>query len=47
MFTELNERLVEVKENMRLKTKYEDHIERLHSYIKKEEQNRYKLNKSD
>lgn len=43
MFTVLNERLVEVKENMRLKTKYEDHIERLHSYIKKEEQNRYKL----
>ena len=43
MYTELNEQLIEVKEKMRLKTKYEDHIERLHTYIKKEEQNRYKL----
>ena len=43
MFTELNDRLIEVKEKMRLKTKYEDHIERLNTYIKKEEQNRYKL----
>ena len=43
MYTELNERLIEVKEKMRLKTKYEDHIERLHNYIKKEEQNRSQL----
>ncbi len=43
MLTQLNERLIEVKEKMRLKTKYEDHIDRLYSYIKKEEQNRYKL----
>ncbi|WP_404442926.1 hypothetical protein LG307_13700 [Sutcliffiella horikoshii] len=43
MFADLNQELMEVKDNLRKKAKYEEHIERLHTYLTEEERKRSQL----
>ncbi len=43
MFTDLNQELLEVKDNMRKKAKYEEHIERLNTYLTEEKRKKYQL----
>ena len=43
MFTDLNQELLEVKDNLRKKTKYEEHIERLNTYLTEENRKKIQL----
>lgn len=43
MFTDLNQELLEVKDNLRKKAKYEEHIERLNTYLTEEKRKKYQL----
>ncbi|MCM3617549.1 hypothetical protein M3936_08150 [Sutcliffiella horikoshii] len=43
MFTDLNQELLEVKDNLRKKAKYEEHIERLNTYLSEEKRKKYQL----
>ncbi|WP_339146668.1 MULTISPECIES: hypothetical protein [unclassified Sutcliffiella] len=43
MFTDLNQQLLEVKDNLRKKAKYEEHIERLNTYLAEEKRKKYQL----
>ena len=43
MFTDLNEELLEVKDNLRKKAKYEEHIDRLNTYLVEEKRTRSQL----
>ncbi|MGD6873522.1 hypothetical protein ACQCU1_15200 [Sutcliffiella horikoshii] len=43
MFTDLNQELLEVKDNLRKKAKYEEHIERLSTYLAEEKRKKIQL----
>ncbi|KPB03818.1 hypothetical protein [Bacillus sp. CHD6a] len=43
MFTDLNQELLEVKDNLRKKAKYEEHIERLDTYLTEEKRKKDQL----
>ncbi|WP_404468322.1 hypothetical protein [Sutcliffiella horikoshii] len=43
MFTDLNQELLEVKDNLRKKAKYEEHIERLNTYLAEEQHKKIQL----
>jgi hypothetical protein len=43
LFTDLNQQLLEVKDNLRKKAKYEEHIERLNTYLAEEKRKKYQL----
>lgn len=45
MFTDINRELINVKEMLRLKRKYEDHLKRLKGYLKEEEKKLLQLEK--
>ncbi|KMJ59940.1 hypothetical protein AB685_03570 [Bacillus sp. LL01] len=43
MFTDLNQELLEVKDNLRKKAKYAEHIDRLNTYLTEEKRKKYQL----